>query len=261
MDRLIRALWNVRFRGKVRLLSRLVPRTGIRSAHVFGTRLELDLADYVQRMMYLGCFEREETATVIRHLRPGMTFVDVGANAGYFTYLAAARVGITGRVCSIEPDPVLFKKLAGAVAENDLKCVAVRNVALGREPGELPLFVPPTAHANRAPTMTPVPGWEEVRVIVCTLDYMLDDSGIATVDLLKIDVEGYEAEVLAGAMRAFGEGRVRAVLCEFNDYWLRQQGTTPAALWQTFVAKGFRAAHPMPDFPAGSTVNAFFTRV
>jgi FkbM family methyltransferase len=260
MDWLVRTMWNLRFRGKARMLSPLVPRTGFRKARVFGTRIDLDLADWVQRMMYMGCYERAETNCVCRYLRPGMTFIDVGANAGYFTYLAAPRLGPSGRIVAIEPDPVLFAKFASAVRDNQHAQVATLNVGLGRVAGELSLFIPPTGTGNRAPTMTPVVGWEEVRVPVRTLDDVLDEMRIEHVDLLKLDVEGFEGEVLAGAARALAASQIRAVLCEFNSYWLGENGTSSDQLWQTLLDFGFRTDASRPAFDAHTTVTELFVR-
>jgi FkbM family methyltransferase len=262
-DLLVRLLRPVWFRGKARLLSAVTPDRGTRAARVFGARIELDLSDYVQRMMYLGCYEPGETRTLLRYLRPGMTVVDVGANAGYFTYLAAARVGRSGRVLAVEPLPPVYRNLAAAVRDNRLDRVTVVNTALGRVAGSLPLFVPPAAHGNCAPTLVPVPGWEPVLVPVRPLDAVLDECAIDRVDLLKLDVEGFEAEVLAGADRALRSGQVRAVLCEFNDWGLRQNGSSPRDLWDVLAEYGFRRpggpAAP-PDFPSGTVETWFLVR-
>ena len=84
-----------------------------------------------------------------------------------------------------------------------------------------------------------------ISVAVRTLDDCLADWKVDRVDLLKVDVEGHEPKVFAGAAKALAEGRIRAILCEFNDYWLRQAGSSPQALWQTLAAKGFvDAAYP-----------------
>lgn len=260
MDWLIKALWGWRFRGKVRLLTRLAPASGTRTGRVFGARVPLDLSDYVQRMMYLGCFEREETALLRRYLRPGMAVVDAGANAGYFTFLAASSVGPAGRVVAVEPDPLLYAKLAGAIRTNGLQSVTALNVALGREAGELPLFVPPPAHANRSPTLAPVPGWEPVTVSVRTLDDVCRELCLDRVDLLKLDVEGFEGEVLAGAGDLLRSGRIRAILCEFNTYWLNEQETPPDRLWDVITGHGFRPSSPRPLFAPDGVANVFFTR-
>jgi len=257
---LVRLFWGVRFKGKSRLFDRLAPRSGTAFGRVFGVRVALDLADYVQRQMYLGSYERAETNRVRRFLRPGMTVVDIGAHAGYFTYLAASRVKPAGRVLAIEPDPVLFTTLAAAVRDNRVANVTLLNIALGRTTGESTLSIPPAAHQNRAPTLTPVAGWEAIRVGIRPLDDVLDECGIGTVDFLKMDVEGFEAEVFAGATRALAAGRIRAVMCEFSDYWLRLHGTSADELWDTLLSHGFRPVEPRPTFSADTWPNCFFTR-
>jgi hypothetical protein len=102
----------INFRGKGRLLNLLCPKSGVKRAQIFGNSMELDLADLIQRQIYQGTFEPRETASVKRYLRPGMTFVDVGANVGYYTALAANLVaGRGGRVVAFEPSPYAFARL------------------------------------------------------------------------------------------------------------------------------------------------------
>src|SRR5436190_21982560 len=102
LDSLIAVLRPIPFR-KFRLLNPLVPTRGFRRAKIFGASMELDLADIIQRQIYLGCYEPDCTRWAKRALRPGGVMIDVGANVGYFTALAAARVGLAGRVFAIEP--------------------------------------------------------------------------------------------------------------------------------------------------------------
>jgi FkbM family methyltransferase len=258
-DFLVRSLWHVRFRGKVRLLSPLVPKAGQRRANVFGADASLDLADHVQRMVYLGCFEREETNLLRRELKPGMTFVDIGANCGYFSYLASQRVGSAGRVLAVEPSPRVADVVATAIRENGLKNVTLFRTALGRAAGELTLYVPPESLANHAPTALATPGWSPMTVPVRRLDDLLDEQMIDRVDVLKVDVEGYEGEVLAGAERALRSGRIRAMLVEFNEWWLRQAGSGSGELWDRILAAGFTSASPRPaSFDIRSLHNVYF---
>jgi hypothetical protein len=208
----------LRFRGKGRLLSPLVARKGVRRATVFGSQVELDLSDLIQRLVYLGVYEREETNQVLRYLRPGMTFVDVGANIGYYTLMAASRVGRRGCVISVEPSAYAVDRLSD------------------RE-GELRLFIP--GPGNHTPTMLGEDGAPAQIVAVKTLDACLADWQVETIDLLKIDVEGFEPRVLAGAAGALAAGRIRAILCEFNDYWLKRAGTSARGLYESLLANGF----------------------
>ncbi len=83
----------VSFRGKPRVTSPLIPESGIVTARVFGAEMQLDLSNYIDRMIYLGCYEPLNTYRFRSLLSPGMTVVDVGANIGYFSLLAASIVG------------------------------------------------------------------------------------------------------------------------------------------------------------------------
>ena len=84
IDTVVTKLRPFQFRGKGRLAELVVPRTGNREAIVFGSWFSLDMSDYIQRHMYAGSFEREESRIVRETVRTGMTFVDVGANVGYY---------------------------------------------------------------------------------------------------------------------------------------------------------------------------------
>ena len=260
MDRLISTLRPIRFRGKGRLLGRLVPRSGERTATLFGSRIDLDLGDLVQREMYLGVFEPKETRLALGWLRTGMTFVDVGANVGYYTLLAARRVGHQGRVLAIEPGPYAYRRLQHTVNHNRLTQVRTLQVALGDEPGNQPLYVPPEDSGNYSPTMLPNDSGTPVNTTVRTLDDCLEVWGAKEVGLLKLDVEGFEPAVLRGARRALADGRIRAVLCEFNDFWLGEAGTDPAKLYQTLTAAGFADQSAPPWFRPGCIETRFFVR-
>jgi FkbM family methyltransferase len=251
MNLLFRALRPINFRGKYRLLDRLLPRSGTRTANLFGVRVRCDLSDLIQRQMYLGCYEPQETRTVRHLLRPGMTFVDAGANAGHFTLLAASLVGPYGRVLAFEPDPTLAEQLA-AIAPPNTRVFAH---ALGRDFATKTLSIPPASFGNRDPVLVELPGHEHIRVKVAPLDATFDGK----VDLLKLDVEGHEAEVIAGAARLLAAGRIRAVLCEFNDHWLRTRGTTPDCLWDTLLDHGLAPDRPRPRF-AERIITVLFTR-
>src|SRR6266404_9331850 len=170
-DRVVNWLRPLRFRGKGRLVSPLIAKEGVRRATVFGSRLELDLSDLIQRQVYLGVYEREETNQVMRYLRPEMTFVDVGANIGYYTLMAASCVGPHGRVIAVEPSLYAVERLEKAVRENDLAQVKVVRGGLGHCESEVRLFIPEPG--NHTPTMLGEDGAPAQIVSVKTLDSCL----------------------------------------------------------------------------------------
>lgn len=255
-DALIGVLRPYHFRGKLRVLGGLAPRAGERSARVFGYDVRLDLGEAIQRWIYLGAFEPEETAAVRTWLQPGMTFVDVGANFGYFTLLASSLVGRGGRVLSVEPSPYACERLTWTVQANGLSQARVFQMGLSSRNDTLDLYVAPGGF--HSPTMSASAGGQPVKVPVRRLDECLDEWGVATVDLMKIDVEGHEPFVLAGAGDALASGRIRAILCELNDHWLRQQGSSPEELHGMLVAAGFADAHGTPQFRTGMIDTRFY---
>ena len=143
MHSIMSAFRPLRFRGKYRLMSLIAPKRGVRSARIFGYRMDLDLADWIQRNMYFGPYEQPQTSCILSHLRPGMTFVDVGANVGYYSAMASSTVGDAGRVVSYEPNPYSFDRLSGWVQANQARNITPVCVALGGEEGTL--ITPPRA--------------------------------------------------------------------------------------------------------------------
>lgn len=260
IDAIIRTLRPLQFRGKKRLLNRLVPTSGTRSATIHGFSTSLDLSDLIQREMYLGVYERRETQWVKQMLRPGMTFIDVGANVGYFTYLAARIVGPTGRVIAFEPSAVVFARLRDAIEQAQARYVQVENLGLDAIAGNATLYIPPPSVGNHSPTLVPTPGWEPVTVELETLDGYCKHANVDRVDLLKMDVEGCERDVLEGATALLKGQRVDAILLEFNDYWLRQRGTTPDDLAALLQSHGFRDVDAAKGFAKGGIDTRLFRR-
>jgi len=254
-DWLIRTARPMQFRGKVRLVNCLAPTSGHSTALIHGYRTTLDLSEHIQRMVYLGTYERWETRAVRRYLRSGMTLVDVGANMGYFTLLGARIVGPTGRIIAVEPSPSAADRLASVIEVNQIPNVTLERCGLGREAGEMMLYDPHPS--NHTPTMLGDPGTPGRIVPIRTLDELADAHRVNRIDLLKIDVEGFEPEVFAGAVRLFAAGRIGAILCEFNEFWLARGGTTGDAVYRQLLDYGFADLSGRPFVPGAELANRF----
>lgn len=247
-DLVVRRLRPLRFRGKARLLGGLLPARGVREASIHGCRMRLDLADHIQRQVYMGTFEPAETEFTSRWLRPGDVFVDVGANVGYYVALAARRVGPVGRVVAFEPSPHAYGRLCDLIRDNALHWVRAIDAAVGAAPGQADLPVP--LPGNHTPSLLETAeDRARVRVPVVRLDDMATAWGERPIDLLKLDVEGYEPFVLDGARDLLGSQRVRAVLCELNGYWLSRAGSSIAELVRRLVDAGFTFDPRAPEPP------------
>ncbi len=254
-DSFVRILRPIHVRGKGRLLERIVPKTGERFAEIFDSRIKLDLSDHIQRWIYFGVMEPQETKWVSKWLRPGMTMIDVGANVGYYTLLGASCVGPTGKVFAVEPSPYAYSRLTQTVAENALSQVVTLPIALGSTPGKATLYTPPPH--NHTPSMVPAGQNPGIQVPVRTLEDCVTEWSIKQADLLKLDVEGFEPQVLAGALSLMNSGKIRAILCEFNDWWLRKAGTSAEEFHGFVCSQGFADVSEQ----AGLPLDSFSSRV
>jgi FkbM family methyltransferase len=176
------------------------------------------LDDYVGRaVFYVGDLDRKITWICRRLVRAGDTVLDIGANIGLVTMKLAALVGPMGRVHAFEPNPSMCDLLQASIQRNGFTNVSLYPFALGAHESQLELFVP-RGHAGKASL---IPGADamgtRIEVPVKTLSSVLAGQGITRIRLVKIDVEGFEPDVLAGAREHFSMYPPQAILFELND--------------------------------------------
>jgi FkbM family methyltransferase len=228
------------FRGKSRLQQWFIRRGGTDRVKIFGYDMALDLSDVIQRDIYSGLYEPYETRALKNLLRPGMTFVDVGTNVGYFTWLAARLVGPAGRVLSFEPGAYAFQRVQRVIRENAVENIESFQLALADQAGVATLYVPRESEGNYNPSLSPyLPDMGEVQVKLERLDDMLDNLNVAHVDMLKVDVEGHEIGVFRGADRSLRQGRIDKILCEFNEGYQTKAGASCDELERFLTDAGF----------------------
>jgi FkbM family methyltransferase len=209
------------------------------TATLFGSVLELDLANFADRMIYMGCYEPLNTYRFKKILRPGMVVVDVGANIGYFSLLAASCVGNSGRVFAIEPWPANFAVLKNAVQRNGLRQVSIFSYGLGATDSIGRVSQADQKIFNNRTASMAGDDAEGLAVVVKSLDQCLDAWGVERVDLLKVDVDGFETQVLAGAQSSLRSGRIRNIIIELNDFWLTRSNSSRANVCAMLEDAGF----------------------
>ncbi|MFI5130100.1 MAG: FkbM family methyltransferase [Chitinophagales bacterium] len=159
--------------------------------------------------LYCGLHEFTDMGFLLHFLRKDDLFVDVGANIGSYTVLAGGHVG--AKVVSVEPVPRTFEYLKTNIAINQISDkVRVYNFALGNEKGHIS-FTSTLDTMNHVAT-----GMEEntIQVPVETLDAILENE--KEPGLLKIDVEGFETNVLNGAPQTLQKNNLKAIIIELN---------------------------------------------
>lgn len=138
-------------------------------------------------------------------LHEDMTVVDVGAHIGTFSLLASKLVGPQGKVLALEPAPATFSCLLATVEANALRNVTSLQFALGGTRGALSLSVHPSLPQGHSAVLER--SEQRMEVPMLTLDEVSAEQGLERLDFLKIDVEGYEPQVLQGAAEAIARFR------------------------------------------------------
>ena len=187
-------------------------------------------------------FERMETEFVMRLLRRDMTVVDAGAHHGLYTLLASKRVGWDGHVIAIEPSPRECVRLEKHLRMNRCSNTELVPCALGENPGEEDLYLvdgeQDWCNSLRRPAVSePI---HTVRVPVRRLDDVLAESGVSTVDFVKLDVEGAELSVLYGAMKLLHREPRPAILAEVRDTRTQPWGYAAREILQFLVRMDYR---------------------
>jgi len=211
-----------------------------------GASFRCNLRDAIAReVCFTGLYEPQETALVQAFLRPGMTFVDVGANWGYFTLLAAHLVGSSGRVVSLEPDPRLFASLTDNLTRNCLSQVTALPLAAADKSGILTLAGYQESGENwglsRITSVNPGSGVPSFQVAATALDDLLDEPGLDIIDLMKIDIEGAEGFALKGLARSLARQRVKRLLLELHPDQLAEHEHSLEGMLEKLEGAGYQA--------------------
>jgi FkbM family methyltransferase len=214
-----------------------------------GSRLRLH-AEGVSLGLWQGTYEDRRSIQVCTDfLRPGDLAIDVGANIGHFTVAIGNAVGRSGRVISIEPNPRAYGRLQENVRLNRLRNVTLERAAMCRDDGATARFyVPRRCSGEGALSAKPnFTRFEEFDVLCRSGERLLSDLGLLgrPLALMKIDVEGYEADVLAG----FGATLTQfdCIMFEYDVGNARAAGHSPEEALDFLGAHGYRVYACDPD--------------
>lgn len=190
--------------------------------------------------IYLGLHEFEDMAFVLHLLRPDDLFADVGANIGSYTVLASGAVGC--RSVAFEPVPKTFEHLLDNLHLNRImERVRPVNAAVGAAQGSV-FFSVAWDCKNHVVAEGANEGGASVRVPVVALD---DEFAQETPTVMKIDVEGYEKEVVQGSKKTLAKPGLLAVIMELNGSGQRY-GYSDEELHARMLAAGFRSCRYCP---------------
>jgi len=205
-----------------------------------GYRLVLPPGLPSARRLLTGTYEPEVTATVRALLAPGMRFVDVGANVGYYSLIGAQAVGAAGHVYAFEPERQVFKYLELNARRNAIPQLTLICKALADTTGSMP-FISSALEGGflsfSSASLAMTGSVDTVR-----LDQFFSDAGWPAIDLIKLDVEGAEGSVLAGMSELSTRNPKLQVIMEFNVVAMHRARSSPAHISSLLRQLGFRRA-------------------
>ena len=175
-------------------------------------------------------------------LKPGDILIDVGANIGCVTAAGSLAVGDTGHVYSVEPHPQTYKHLQKTIAINHCTNVTSLNVALGAEAGIVNFTDEPRKDDNNCVAQNAESG---IRVPCMTLASLVDEHSISRIAVMKIDVEGFEMQVLQGAQSMLH--KVDSIYIAVLEHTLQKFGSCSTDVFRLLQSHGFRCFYFKDD--------------
>jgi FkbM family methyltransferase len=193
--------------------------------------VEKDAEVMTPALLNEGYWDPTITGLIRKTLKTGSTFVDAGANIGYFSVLASRLVGPTGRVFAIEPDPVNLTILSANLKRHGCSNTTVLPVAAWKERAELNI-----ERAERDGAITQVGGAAETgrTVPAAPLDELIE----GTVDYLKVDTELTDHIVVASAAGLIAANPSMLITVEFHPWERTQTGDSPSQVLDVYREMG-----------------------
>jgi FkbM family methyltransferase len=223
---------------------------------VFGQRVAGNTNELLQQYIYyFGLWEPYLTDWIATRLRPGDTFVDVGANIGYFSLLASKLVGKSGTVVAIEASPKTFRMLQQNLGLNRAANVRALHIAVS-DKFDLVRVFGGNEHFTGLATICAVGNQERELVVeglveAAPLSSILEAAEIERARVIKIDVEGSEWKVTEGLRDIFRHGRADLeFIVEINPACGALQGRRPEEIVSAFQAAGFHLYRIENDYDA-----------
>jgi FkbM family methyltransferase len=237
-----------------------------------GINWNLDLREGIDFAIYLlGSFEPRTLAAYRKLIPGGATVLDVGANIGAHTLHFAQLVGQQGKVIAVEPTAYAFNRLIENIGLNPSlarRIEAMQSMLMStleadlveEIPSSWPLVTPEGAHAHHGGVKKSTKG-----ATIITVDHLIKKLAINKLDFVKLDVDGYEVEVLRGAVGTLSQ-HSPVILFEHSPYTIAEKGYEPMEMIEIMRTLGYRfeflGGNRVPDngltppkIPAGAGIN------
>jgi len=197
------------------------------------------------RLLKYGIYEAEMINSIKKLLKPGDTFIDLGGNEGYFSVIGAKQVGANGRVFCIEPQERLWPTIIKNASANNFSNITLVPLGISNIPGQALITLYPSLNTGASSIVSTFRSrfYPNQIISLCTLDSLIKNYFIEKVDLLKIDIEGFEVNALISASESLKNKRIKKLLIEIHPQQLKQLGQKKEDLFSLMLGYGYRYKH------------------
>jgi FkbM family methyltransferase len=202
----------------------------------------IDPVSMMGQAILSDAYEPSPIALIKDRLKPGQTFIDVGANEGFYSVYAARLVGSAGRVVAIEPQKRLIPVINENFRLNNISNGVVVAAALNDgTTNQTRIWLSPSTITGASSIVNRYIVSFAQAVACKTLSQVVDHVGINVVDFVKIDVEGFELEVLKGAFPLLATKRIRHLYVDYHTAILNKRGLTAQEIHAEILSYGYIA--------------------
>lgn len=229
-----------------KIIYKIIKPKGIVLVNVQGNKMYVNCQDesLVPSLLVYGIYEKYDTELFKKIVKPGMIVVDIGANIGYYTLMAAKLIGSNGKVYAFEPEPSNYELLIKNIKINNYTNIISIQKAVSNKNGKARLFINKSNLGNSSLIENNVPqkiGFTEVETI--TLDNFFDSVVKNNkIDFIKMDTQGAEKLVIEGAEKILKDNNLKIIM-EFWPFGLRNMGSEPSDLLKMLQDFGFKIKH------------------
>jgi len=202
-------------------------------------RLALDPGDQNDRLYYFSLAGWGYTRLLSRILRPGDNVIDVGANVGHFSATCGLFLGKSGNVYAIEANPTLVERLHRVGAIEDACPIRPHHFAIAKSSGRMQFHIATVSGWSSTVANDTFTTATAVEVPAITLDDFVQREGIRSLKLLKLDIEGGEADALLGADQILTQQLTEFFLIETERHRLRSFGRTASEIAERMTDHGY----------------------
>lgn len=226
------------FRGKTRIivaLNRIAPDLHVRSK--YGPLMKARLHDFTNWLCFTGGY-KPSIPNHLKTLMKGDCFIDIGANLGIWSMMASKNVGSQGVVLAFEPQRLLNEEIRSNARLNGLGNIFVFDMAIGDRTGLFALAGSNSEHTGVGHIDTKTAG--DTIVVDLAEDLKLVDKLVAERNVMvKIDVEGFELQVLKSLRALFNSRRIESLIVELDPALLGRFGTQASSIYAFMESRGF----------------------